>query len=91
MLPALFVDTSCLGCFQFPHRYRQTSPAPPQKLSASLLLCFLCVEINPAPSSYRLLAHYSVSWKMAFPDHLMDIGLPFDDAYALAVRMRASG
>ena len=39
-------------------------------------------------SGYRLLAHYYVSWKMAFPDHLKDIGLPFDDAYALAVQMR---
>ena len=28
---------------------------------------------------------------MAFPDHLKDIGLPFDDAYALAVQMRISG
>ena len=25
---------------------------------------------------------------MAFPDHQKDIGLPFDDAYALAVQMR---
>ena len=58
------------------------------KISASLLLCFLCVEINPAPFGYRLLARYSVSWKMAFPDHLKDIGLPFDDAYAIAVLMR---
>ncbi len=33
---------------------------------------------------YRLLAYYYVSWKMAFPDHLKEIGLPFDDAYALA-------
>ena len=40
---------------------------------------------------HRLLAHYSVSCKMAFPDHLKDIGLPFDGAYALAVQMRASG
>ena len=39
-------------------------------------------------SGYRLLAHYYVSWKMAFPDHLKDIGLPFDDAYAIAVQMR---
>ncbi len=39
-------------------------------------------------SGYRLLAYYYVSWKMAFPDHLKDIGLPFDDAYALAVQMR---
>ena len=39
-------------------------------------------------SGYRLLAWYYVSWKMAFPDHLKDIGLPFDDAYALAVQMR---
>ena len=38
-------------------------------------------------NGYRLLAHYNVSWKMAFPDHLKDIGLPFDDAYALAVQM----
>ncbi len=41
-------------------------------------------------SGYWLLAHYYVSWKMAFPDHLKDIGLPFDDAYALAVQMRVS-
>ena len=27
-------------------------------------------------SGYRLLAHYYVSWKMAFPDHLKDIGFP---------------
>jgi hypothetical protein len=25
---------------------------------------------------------------MAFPDHLKDIGLPFDDAYALPEQMR---
>jgi hypothetical protein len=25
---------------------------------------------------------------MAFPDRLKDIGLPFDDAYVLAVQMR---
>ena len=39
-------------------------------------------------SGYRLLAYFHVSWKMVFPNHLKDIGLPFDDAYALAVQMR---
>lgn len=36
---------------------------------------------------YRLLANYYVSWKIAFPEHLSKIGLPFDDAYALAQQM----
>jgi hypothetical protein len=39
-------------------------------------------------SGYRLLAYYYVSWKLAFPDHLKDIELPFDDACALDVQMR---
>ncbi len=39
-------------------------------------------------SGYRLLAYYYVSWQMAFPEHLKEIGLPFDDAYALAMQMR---
>ena len=30
----------------------------------------------------------SLLWKLAFPDQLKGIGLPFDDAYALAVQMR---
>ena len=38
-------------------------------------------------SGYRLLANYYVSWKIAFPEHLSKIGLPFDDAYALAQQM----
>ncbi len=38
-------------------------------------------------SGYRLLANYYVSWKIAFPEHLSKIGLPFDDAYALARQM----
>ncbi len=38
-------------------------------------------------SGYRLLAYYYVSWSMAFPEHLADIGLPFDNAYALALQM----
>jgi len=38
-------------------------------------------------SGYRLLANYYVSWKSAFPEHLSKIGLPFDDAYALAQQM----
>lgn len=39
-------------------------------------------------SGYRLLAYYYVSWAKAFPDHLKTIGLPFDDAYAMALQMR---
>ena len=38
-------------------------------------------------SGYRLLANYYVSWARAFPEHLAKIGLPFDDAYALAMQM----
>ena len=38
-------------------------------------------------SGYRLLAYYYVSWKMASPPQ-KDIGLPFDDAYALVVQIR---
>ena len=38
-------------------------------------------------SGYRLLANYYVSWARAYPDHLAKIGLPFDDAYALARQM----
>ncbi len=38
-------------------------------------------------SGYRLLAYYYVSWSIALPDHLKDIGLPFDDAYAIALNM----
>ena len=41
-------------------------------------------------SGYRLLANYYVSWKIAFPEHLAKIGLPFDDAYALAEQMYAA-
>ena len=38
-------------------------------------------------SGYRLLANYYVSWKIALPEHLAKVGLPFDDAYALARQM----
>ncbi len=38
-------------------------------------------------SGYRLLANYYVSWKIALPEHLAKVGLPFDDAYALAQQM----
>ena len=38
-------------------------------------------------SGYNLLAYYYVSWARAFPEHLAKIGLPFDDAYALALQM----
>ena len=38
-------------------------------------------------SGYRLLANYYVSWARVFPEHLSKIGLPFDDAYALAMQM----
>lgn len=38
-------------------------------------------------SGYRLLANYYVSWARVLPDHLSKIGLPFDDAYALAMQM----
>ncbi len=47
--------------------------------------------LTPIPgeefSGYRLLANYYVSWARAFPEHLAKIGLPFDDAYALAMQM----
>ena len=36
---------------------------------------------------YRLLADYYVSRKIALPEHLAKVGLPFDDAYALAQQM----
>ena len=38
-------------------------------------------------TGYNLLAYYYVSWARAFPEHLAKIGLPFDDAYALAMQM----
>lgn len=42
-------------------------------------------------SGYRLLAYYYVSWSMALPDHLKEIGLPFDEAYTLARQMYTKG
>ena len=38
--------------------------------------------------SRRRIASKCLTLEMAFPDHLKDIGLPFDDAYALAMQMR---
>ena len=38
-------------------------------------------------TGYNLLAYYYVSWARAFPEHLAKVGLPFDDAYALAMQM----
>jgi len=38
-------------------------------------------------SGYRILADYYVSRKIALPEHLAKVGLPFDDAYALAQQM----
>ena len=48
----------------------------------------ICRNNGKAHEEEQLLAYYYVSWKLVFPDHLKDIGLPFDDAYALAVQMR---
>ncbi|MCR5752195.1 MAG: hypothetical protein K6G91_09540 [Kiritimatiellae bacterium] len=38
-------------------------------------------------TGYNLLAYYYVSWARAFPEHLSKVGLPFDDAYNLAMQM----
>ncbi len=39
-------------------------------------------------SGYRLLAYYYASWARAYPEHLAEIGLNFDDAYQLALNMQ---
>jgi len=41
----------------------------------------------PLLNGYKTLAYYYVSVKMACPEMLSAIGLPYDDAYALAERM----
>ncbi|MEJ8841509.1 tetratricopeptide repeat protein [Lacibacter sp. H375] len=38
-------------------------------------------------SGYHLLAYYYVSWKLAVPEMLGQLGLPFDDEYKLAEQM----
>ena len=38
-------------------------------------------------SGYHLLAYYYVSWKLAVPGMLAQLGLPFDDEYILAEQM----
>ncbi|ANE53703.1 hypothetical protein SY85_24340 [Flavisolibacter tropicus] len=61
--------------------------------------------INPAPgntyhvrsipgkefSGYHLLAYYYVSWKLAVPEMLADLRLPFDEEYKLAEMMHGGG
>lgn len=39
-------------------------------------------------SGYELLAYYYVSWAQAAPEMLNKLGLPFDDAYEMAKKMR---
>ena len=39
----------------------------------------------------RLLAYYFVSWKIAFPDKVSALGLPFDSEYAQAVELGKAG
>ena len=38
-------------------------------------------------SGYEFLAYYYVSWAIAEPEHLLDTGLPFHKAYAMARQM----
>jgi hypothetical protein len=38
-------------------------------------------------SGYRLLAFYYVSWKLAMPEYLESLHLPFDEEYKLAIQM----
>jgi hypothetical protein len=38
-------------------------------------------------SGYEFLAYYYMSWAIAEPEHLLDTGLPFHKAYALARQM----
>ncbi len=42
---------------------------------------------NKKFSGYELLAYYYVSWKIAEPDKLKMLGLPFDNAYVTAKQM----
>ncbi len=46
-----------------------------------------CQNVTSKRGGDRYGANYYVSWKIAFPEHLAKIGLPFDDAYALATQM----
>jgi len=38
-------------------------------------------------SGYHLLAYYYVSWKLAMPEMLADLQLPFDQEYAMAEQL----
>jgi len=38
-------------------------------------------------SGYQLLAYYYVSWKLAIPEMLTQLGLPYDNEYELALTM----
>ena len=38
-------------------------------------------------SGYEFLAYYYVSWAQAFPEMLLETGLPFHHAYELARQM----
>ncbi len=48
-------------------------------------------KVNSIPgkdfSGYQLLAYYYVSWKLAIPEMLSQLQLPYDDEYKLAVTM----
>ena len=42
-------------------------------------------------SGCKLLAYYYISWKIAFPDKVSALGLPFEKEYAQAVELGKAG
>ena len=46
---------------------------------------------NTQFSGYKILAYYYISWKLALPEMLPQLQLPFNDEYKVAYTMYAKG